>query len=113
VYNNIIRKGDLSMNIKKMTIDEIKKHYGKRYSKIINALSECKKDMVFSIDLDCGRYLELMCENDSNFYFKVNHGISNTYPYNIWHKTSSFYPVEMDHFKTQDDVVVYIMRNLK
>lgn len=101
------------MKMQKMTIDEIKKHYGRRYSKIIDALGECKKNMVFSIDLDCGRYLELTCEGNPNFYFKVNHGISNTYPYNIWHKTSSFYPVERDQFKTQDEVVVYILRNLK
>lgn len=104
------------MLIEKLNMDKIKKHYGKKYSKILTTLKpfEDSGKMKFSIDKDCGRYLELFGESTGNsgLYLKINHGISNAFPYNTWFKAYSYEKVELNHFATQEEVVQYIKKVL-
>lgn len=100
------------MLIEKMDIIEIKKYYNKKYSKILNFIIKNEKynKLEFSIDKDCSHYLELFgkSKENENFYLKINHGISNSYPYNTWFKSNRFKEIERNRFRNQEDVIEYL-----
>lgn len=61
---------------------EVKEYYGNKYKPILKAF-ENKKVKLYQIDESCGKYLELsvLMENGNKIF--VNHGISNSKPYNV------------------------------
>lgn len=63
-------------------LSEVREYYGRRYKEILDAF-ENKKVKSYSIDESCGKYLELtvLMENGNKIF--VNHGISNSKPYNV------------------------------
>lgn len=91
-----------------MTLHEVKEYYGKSYKKITDSLMFLVDTFTFEVDKSCGKYLELECKDEIGRYFKVNHGISNTYPYNTWWKSGRYGDMERKHFQSQIEVVEYI-----
>lgn len=96
----------------RMNIQEVKKYYGRSYSKIIRKLESLTKDCTFNVDTSCGEYLELEYMSEQR-YFKVNHGISNKYPYNTCFRGKGFSEMERKSFRTQDEVVEYMEKLAK
>lgn len=91
-----------------MTLHEVKQYYGKSYKKILDILMVLVDTFDFEVDKSCGKYLELNCKNEKGCYFKVNHGISNEFPYNTWYKGGRCEETETKHFRSQKEVVEYI-----
>lgn len=91
-----------------MTLYEVNEYYGKSYKKITKALMYLVETFTFEVDKSCGKYLEVECKDGRGRYFKVNHGISNKYPYNVWWKSNRYENMEVKHFHTQSEVVEYI-----
>lgn len=63
-------------------LSEVREYYENKYKKILDAF-ESKKVKSYLIDESCGKYLELsvLMENGNKIF--VNHGISNSKPYNV------------------------------
>ena len=91
-----------------MTLHEVKKYYGKSYRKILDCLMILVDTFQFEVDKSCGRYLELECKDENGRYLKVNHGISNEYPYNVWYRSDRWEETKREHFRSQNEVVEYI-----
>lgn len=92
-----------------MTLHEVKQYYGKSYKKILDVLMILVDTFNFEVDKSCGKYLELECKDETKeCYFKVNHGISDEYPYNTWYKKGRWEEMERKHFHSQFEVVEYI-----
>lgn len=93
-----------------MTLHEVEQYYGKSYKKIINSLKVTVDTFLYEVDKSCGKYLELECkeQNDRGRWLKVNHGISNKYPYNVWYKAGRWEEIKIKHFASQNEVVEYI-----
>ena len=92
-----------------MTLYEVKRYYGKSYKKILDILIILVDTFNFEVDKSCGKYLELECKDEQKeCYFKVNHGISNKYPYNTWYKSGRWEKMQKKHFHSQAEVVEYI-----
>lgn len=87
-----------------MTLYEVKQYYGKYYRKILCSL---KDTFSYKVDESCGEYLELECRNNGT-WLKINHGISNQYPYNVWYRKSMWDGIVFKHFASQRDTVEYI-----
>ena len=68
--------------MKTTNLADVRKYYGRRYKEILDAFED-KNVKSYSIDEQCGRYLELsvLMENGNKIF--VNHGISNSKPYNV------------------------------
>ena len=86
-------------------LSDVKEYYGRRYKEILDAF-ESKKVKTYLIDESCGKYLELsvLMENGNKIF--VNHGISNSKPYNVtitpsqtWYGKPTHY-----HFSNQYEV---------
>lgn len=90
-----------------MTLCEVKQYYGKSYRTILNELEAIEKTFSFNVDKSCGKYLELECKNGDK-WLKVNHGISNKYPYNVWYRTNRWEETKRKHFANQREVAEYI-----
>lgn len=93
------------------SIADVKSYYGNSYKKILNALVGLDGKFTFDIDNSyAGRYLELSCADvkGAGIYFKVNHGISNEYPYNTWYKRGRWEEAITNRFHTQAEVAKYI-----
>lgn len=84
----------------KMSMEEIKKYYGKKYRPILKALEENKFSNFF-IDTSCYGYIELECEKYGK-RFSVNYGINNKY--NVWYK-SSYGDTKRNSFSAMKEVV--------
>lgn len=97
---------------KEMTWHEVSRYYGRSYKKIIEALKITVETFSYEVDTFCGKYLELECteQNNKGRWFKVNHGISNVYPYNVWYRPGKYQDVIREHFKTQAEVVEFIKK---
>lgn len=92
-----------------MTLHEIKQYYDGKYKKILDPLMILVDTFNFEVDKSCGKYLELECKDEQKgVYFKVNHGISNTYPYNTWYKKGRWGEMQTEHFRSQAEIVEYI-----
>ena len=89
-----------------MTLHEVKQYYGKSYGKILEAL--VSSNYSYEVDKSCGKYLELTCKGQNGRLLKINHGISNKYPYNVWYKEDGYSIMVTKHFASQKDVVEYI-----
>lgn len=87
-----------------MTLNEVIEYYGKSYKKILCSFNGFPSDFIFEVDRKCGKYLELECKNQNGFYIKVNHGISNTFPYNLWYKAGMWAEMKNEHFHSQGQV---------
>lgn len=68
--------------MKTKNLSEVREYYGNKYKPVLNAF-ENKKVEIYAIDESCGKYLELnvLMENGNKIF--VNHGISNSKPYNV------------------------------
>lgn len=93
-----------------MTLCEVKQYYGKSYKKILDSLLAIVDTFHFDVDKSCGKYLELECKDETGKYLKINHGISNTYPYNVWYKAGRWEEMKQEHFHSQSEVVEYIKK---
>ena len=93
-----------------MTLHEVKQYYGKSYRKIIDSLKVTADTFLYEVDKSCGKYLELECKEQNNRgrWLKVNHGISNQYPYNAWYKAGRWEETERKRFASQNEVAEYI-----
>lgn len=60
----------------------VRAYYGNKYKKILDAF-ENKKVKHFSIDERCGKYLELTVLLEDGDEIFVNHGLSDSKPYNV------------------------------
>lgn len=63
-------------------LSEVREYYGRKYKKILDAF-ENKKVESYLIDETCGKYLELTVIMKNGRKIFVNHGISNSRPYNV------------------------------
>lgn len=63
-------------------LSDVKLYYGKKYRPILDAF-ENKKVKLYQIDERCGKYLELLVFMENGNKIFVNHGISNSKPYNV------------------------------
>lgn len=68
--------------MKTENLSEVREYYGNKYKKILDAF-EIKKVKSFTVDEDCGKYLELSVVLEDGKKIFVNHGISNSKPYNV------------------------------
>lgn len=91
----------------RMTAEEMKEYYGKNYRKIINFLGTIPSEFIFEVDTDCYRYLEVRVIKNNNHKLTVNHGISNTKPYNVWYSGSTSFS-RWKYCRTQDEAVKYM-----
>ena len=76
----LFRNGD--DNMKTESLLEVKEYYGNKYKPILKAF-ENKKVKLYQIDESCGKYLELSVLMENGNIIFVNHGISNSKPYNV------------------------------
>lgn len=88
-------------------INEVRDYYGKKYSKILDSL-EKKNAYTFSIDKDCGSYLELWFHIGDYFFYKVNIGLNNKF--NVWKMNNIYCKDERYCFATQSNVVDFILK---
>ena len=68
--------------MKTESLFEVKEYYGNKYKPILKAF-ENKKVKLYQIDESCGKYLELSVLMENGNIIFVNHGISNSKPYNV------------------------------
>lgn len=88
-----------------MNIDEVKRYYNGRYKAILKAL-ENSKFSDFEINKECYGFLEISFKMN-NIKYKINHGISNKFPYNLWCKKA--YEESKSHrFKSMKDLSNFI-----
>lgn len=72
--------------IKANTIQDVRNYYGKKYTKIFNALENVNATN-FEIDTGCYGYLELGCDI-KNYHIKMNIGIDNFF--HTWCKNKEY-----------------------
>lgn len=95
----------------KATMAEIRKHYGRRYKAIFDAIEEAGIKEA-SIDLNCGKYLEFWCTFDADgkypYHFWINIGINNKYNTCYRCEYSWIGKAQEHSFRTQEEAAHYI-----